>query len=280
MAKADAPPDITGVVLPGAKKKKDAADDPYGWGAVGNMIIPGAAALFGPVVGGLLGKKGYTANEVMNQFAKTPMSGAQIQQLLYQAGGYYPANFVPLPGHLRTEDINAFKEAVTIVAHSKADIWTYLNEGAQAAVESGMGGGGSKRQGVAGGGNLAVTTTSDPAGLGAMADKIGQSILGRKLTDEQRAKAVASILADQRNHDQRLNAAREAESRANYDAQVGAADGGPDTYRAPRSIDIAEVDPQARLAAKIRADYGVEAGAHDIADQFGAFGQLLNQVGG
>lgn len=98
---------------------------------------------------------------------------------------------------------------------------------------------------------------SNPTDLFAIADTAARARLGRKLTDKEKA-AMASA----------FQAQEVAEQTTDYNqAETG-------------GTSIAAPSAQAFMAERIAKEYGVEAGAHDIAEQGNEFFQLLNEVGG
>lgn len=98
---------------------------------------------------------------------------------------------------------------------------------------------------------------SNPTDLYAIADVAARSKLGRKLTDKEKA-AMASA----------FQAQEVAEQTTDYNqAETG-------------GTSVAAPNAQAFMAERIAREYSVEAGAHDLAGQFGEFGELLKQVAG
>lgn len=95
-------------------------------------------------------------------------------------------------------------------------------------------------------GPIALT---DPAYIRQRADQLGQAILGRKLTDADRARLVSMI------HDMEY-ASGKSQRAAGAEKYVG-------------------VDPSARLAEQVRAEHPVEAQAHDVADAYGMLREMM-----
>lgn len=145
---------------------------------------------------------------------------------------------------------NAYKNLLEYANASGTDERTAIKRYAQAQVLDPSGEEGPTRAPL-------TIKKSNPTDLYAIADVAARSKLGRKLTDKEKA-AMASA----------FQAQEVAEQTTDYNqAETGGTSvGGPSA--------------QAFMAERIAKDYGVEAGAHDLAGQFGEFGDLLNQVGG
>lgn len=133
-------------------------------------------------------------------------------------------------------------------------------------------GGGAEGDGRQGGGNVYTVETADPVAVSELADKLSQDEIGRKLDKGARERLVARVIAEQRAAQMRVIGAQESASRRAFDSESG--------YLGSTVVDNPRIDVQARLAERIRQEYGVEAGAADLADQGNAFFQLLNEVGG
>lgn len=103
---------------------------------------------------------------------------------------------------------------------------------------------------------LTIKKTS-PTDLFAIADTVARTKLGRKLTDKEKAAMTSAFQARE--------VAEQTTDYAQYET-------GGTSVGAPSA--------QAFMGEQITKQFAGEAGAHDIAEQFGAFGQLLNQVGG
>lgn len=139
----------------------------------------------------------------------------------------------------------AWKDAVKFAANEGVPVMDYLQQRAAAALESG------KLEGLLGAGDdsrpAPRISLSDPAALRTVADRVGQAILGRKATDEEKADIIAAI----------HSAEREAGS-----VTEGA---------------VVDPNPTARIEEQLRADNPVEAGGMDM---FGAYQGLVEQLFG
>lgn len=98
---------------------------------------------------------------------------------------------------------------------------------------------------------------SNPADLVAVADTVARATLGRKLRPEESARFAAAFQGTE-----------VSEQTTAYNQ----AEGGGTMTQGPNA--------QAFMAERIRKEYGVEAASHDLSEQFGEFGKLLNEVGG
>lgn len=98
---------------------------------------------------------------------------------------------------------------------------------------------------------------TNPADLRLIAEGVSRRVIGRKADPATVARFVSAFQASQAQEQQNF-----------YDDY----ETGGTTVETPSA--------EAFMAERIRKEYGAEAGAHDIADQMGAFGELLNEVGG
>jgi len=146
---------------------------------------------------------------------------------------------------------SAFRNLLEYANASGLDQKQALQRYGQAEQMGGAGsdGAGSTRQPL-------VTKVTNPDDLRAVADTVARAKLGRKLAPDEVDRFVKAFQG------------REAGAQAAYNADPT----GGTVTDAP--------NPQAFLAQRIAKDYGVEAGAHDLAEQGNQFLDILHQVGG
>lgn len=101
-----------------------------------------------------------------------------------------------------------------------------------------------------------VTRVSNPKDLARLADSVARKVIGRKADPATVARLTAEFQAAQAGEQ------RQAYNMAETGGQITEAQ-----------------DPQSYMAERIRAEYGVEAGAHDLAEQGNEFFDLLAEVG-
>jgi hypothetical protein len=109
------------------------------------------------------------------------------------------------------------------------------------------------------------TRLTDPARLRISGNNIGKSLIGRKLTDEENAKMVEFVHNLEREN---------AKINAGLNVTEGAEIAGVDALDEGIQADI-----DARMNEWVRDENGVEAGAHDISNQYEQFTRMLGGPG-
>lgn len=178
-----------------------------------------------------------------------------LQQRLL-AGGFYSGDVEAEDVAFGTHDedtLKAYERAITrAAAFNEAEADVTLDEVIDKAIgaNAGKDKGGPKKDPL-------VIQLSDPEDVRRGVEAVARKAIGRKLSDAEREKFVGL-----------WHAVQSQTQRAAY----GAAETGGTVTSAPGF--------EAFAAARIAKEYGVEAGAHDLAEQGNEFMQLLNEVGG
>ena len=174
----------------------------------------------------------------------SPAKVAELQRQMAQAGLFGPKGKYR-NGVWDKDSAAAYAEVLAYANASGMDKDTALKRYQAAPADPGAG-----REPL-------VKRLTNPDDLRATFETVARTKLGRKLAPGEVDRFVQAYQAQE-------GGAQEAAY--NADATGGSVTDAP--------------NPQAFLAARIAKEYGAESQAHDIADQFGAFGALLNEVGG
>jgi hypothetical protein len=111
-------------------------------------------------------------------------------------------------------------------------------------------------------GQTYTVKTADPARLRLETDDLAKSLLGRKLSEEERERYVQQAIMEDRAQQERGIASQKATS------EPGAAD---------QTLYETEIDPMARMEEELKRRYAGEYGAHEIA---GAGAEFFNMLRG
>lgn len=233
-----------------------------------------------------------TVEGMLNDLARwTPDELKVMQQRLY-AAGYYPTSYYtdpkkhPVPFGVKNDQATRGAFALLIsdglLFHDKTlDAILTQNTVNNAQALAQLGASSHVHQGVVGGGNVYVNQVDDPAQVRTLADAVATSVLGRVLTDADKAKYVKLVQQHEVQTQQVANNAREQAERKRFGIQAAnsrAADAGAssgDAYLAPTTITQTAVDPQADLTEGIRKDNAAEAGAHDLGNVYEGFRSMV-----
>lgn len=214
-----------------------------------------------PVLGAVLEpeaprRKVALQSQVLRDFYKMdPASLSSLQQRLL-AGGFYPGDVEAEDLALGTHDedtLKAYERAVTrAAAFHEADEDVTLDDVIDKAIAANAG---KKKKGRERA--PLVVELSDPEDVRRGIEAVARKAIGRKLSDTEREKYVGLWHAIQTQTQK---------------AAYSAAETGGTITQAPSF--------EAFAAARIAKEYGVEAGAVDIAEQGNEFFDLLREVGG
>lgn len=207
--------------------------------------------LFG---GGLETATALQSQLLRDLYRMDPGSLATLQQRLL-AGGFYSGDVDAEDLALGTPDedtVKAYDRALQrAAAFNEADEDVTLDEVIDKAAAANAGKDKGKKR------DPLVIAVTDPADIRQGVEAVARKALGRKLSDEEREKFVGLYQGIQAQTQRAAYAAQET--------------GGTVT---------AAPNLSAFLAEKIRKEYGVEAGAHSLAETGNDFLDLLKEVGG
>lgn len=146
-----------------------------------------------------VGQDGPTAEQVLFSFAHAdPKTIAQMQMYLYKGGFYGSTPWTDLNlGVIRPDDLDAFKNAVTVAAQTGADLSEYVRRQAAWGVYTGATANGAAGSGGRSGSGSAASRTvtidrPDPKALGKTIDVEFQKLLGHKPNAHERAGFIAA----------------------------------------------------------------------------------------
>lgn len=131
----------------------------------------------------------HNLSDVMDQFGK--MRGADLaalQQALY-LGRFYSSSYIPTLGVIHAEDISAFREALKIASAQGVSLAQFINDSALAGQEQGSRTAHNYEQ------LTHEIRLSDPNALGLTMESAFEDALGRKPTDAERSRFIASFHA-------------------------------------------------------------------------------------
>jgi hypothetical protein len=193
---------------------------------------------------------GTVGSQLQRLYQMGPQELAMWQRKLFE-GGFY-ANGMEwtdiIPGVVDEQTDRAWYRATISAARSVAagqnvSLEDVIDNSAMALNYQGSGSGGG-----GGAAPYQPTRLSDPAGLRAMMDQISGSLIGRRLTDDEKAKLVAQIHG----------------AETNFYGQV----------RGQASV-LTDVNPQAQIQESVEKDFKPEFDATQVANTFGMFEQII-----